>query len=127
MIKQMARDNVLWGSQRIRGELLKLNIYAAKRTIQKYIRQARGSRPSTHNWHTFVRNHAYDQYWKSAKFGEHGGKFSVCMYCKDKISYPVSRKQVSKVGSSFWTQPFRLLHTISLFGSRKRFVHGERS
>jgi len=34
----MARDNRLWGAERIRGELLKMGIPLSKRTIQKYMR-----------------------------------------------------------------------------------------
>lgn len=33
LIKQMAAENRLWGAERIQGELLKLNIKVAKRTI----------------------------------------------------------------------------------------------
>jgi len=39
LIKEMARDNRLWGAERIRGELLKLGRRVCKRTIQKYMRQ----------------------------------------------------------------------------------------
>jgi len=60
LIKRMATDNPLWGSEHIRGELLKLNLHVAKRTIQKYIRQVRSPRPSTQNWRTFLHNHAQD-------------------------------------------------------------------
>jgi len=35
LIKEMARDNRLWGAERIRGELLKLGLRVCKRTIQK--------------------------------------------------------------------------------------------
>src|SRR6266446_1992495 len=38
LIKEMARENRLWGAERIRGELLKLGIRVCKRTIQKYMR-----------------------------------------------------------------------------------------
>jgi len=34
-VRQMAKDNRLWGAERIRGELLKLGIRVCKRTIQK--------------------------------------------------------------------------------------------
>jgi hypothetical protein len=34
LIERMARGNSLWGAERIRGELLKLNIKVAKRTIE---------------------------------------------------------------------------------------------
>jgi hypothetical protein len=41
LIREMAAANPLWGAERIRGELLKLGISVAKRTIQKYLRGAR--------------------------------------------------------------------------------------
>ena len=57
----MARDNRLWGAERIRGELLKLGIHLCKRTIQKYMRQVHPTRPrGGQNWTTFLRNHAKD-------------------------------------------------------------------
>jgi len=37
LIHKLARENRLWGAERIRGELLKLGIAVSKRTIQKYI------------------------------------------------------------------------------------------
>jgi putative transposase len=43
LIKEMARDNRLWGAERIRGELLKLGLRVCKRTIQTYMRQVRAS------------------------------------------------------------------------------------
>jgi hypothetical protein len=39
LIKQMAKDNPLWGAERIRGELHKLNIFVSKRTVRKYLRK----------------------------------------------------------------------------------------
>ena len=62
LIKAMARDNRLWGAERIRGELLKLDIRVAKSTIQKYLREAGPSRPAGQPWSTFLRNHA-DTTW----------------------------------------------------------------
>ena len=38
-IKQMLRENGLWGAERVRGELLKLGIRVSKRTIQRYKRE----------------------------------------------------------------------------------------
>jgi len=58
LIKQMARDNPLWGAERIRGELGKLDIRVSKRTIQKYMREAGRRRPTGQAWATFLRNHA---------------------------------------------------------------------
>jgi putative transposase len=62
LIRQMAKDNRLWGAERIRGELLKLGLRVCKRTIQKYMRQVRRNQPRGQKWSTFLRNHA-DQIW----------------------------------------------------------------
>jgi putative transposase len=62
LIKDMARDNRLWGAERIRGELLKLGIHVSKRTIQKYMRQVRTTRPHGQTWATFLHTHA-EQIW----------------------------------------------------------------
>ena len=62
LIKEMAKDNRLWGAERIRGELLKLGIHVSKRTIQKYMRQVRTSRPRGQTWSTFLQSHA-QQIW----------------------------------------------------------------
>jgi transposase InsO family protein len=56
LIRQMARDNRFWGAERIRGELLKLGIRVAKRTIQRHIRAARPPGDGQ-RWRTFLRNH----------------------------------------------------------------------
>jgi len=58
LIREMAAANRLWGAERIRGELLKLNIRVAKWTIQKYMRGARPPRRSSQTWATFLRTHA---------------------------------------------------------------------
>jgi putative transposase len=62
LIRQMARENPLWGAERIRGELLKLGIRVCKRTIQKYMRTVRSQQPRGQKWATFLRNHA-GQIW----------------------------------------------------------------
>ena len=48
----MARDNRLWGAERIRGELLKLGLRVCKRTIQKYMRTVRTPQPRGQTWAT---------------------------------------------------------------------------
>ena len=53
----MAKDNRLWGAERIRGELLKLGIRVSKRTIQKYMRRVRPPGKRGQRWNTFVGNH----------------------------------------------------------------------
>jgi putative transposase len=58
LIRQMAKDNRLWGAERIRGELLKLGLRVCKRTIQKYMRNVRTQQPRGQKWSTFLHNHA---------------------------------------------------------------------
>lgn len=60
LIREMAVNNRLWGAERIRGELLKLDIHVCKRTIQKYMRRVRTSQPRGQRWATFLHNHAVD-------------------------------------------------------------------
>jgi putative transposase len=60
LLEQMARENRLWGAQRIRGELLKLNIKVAKRTIQKYMQAVRPKPPSGQSWSSFLQTHSQD-------------------------------------------------------------------
>jgi putative transposase len=62
LIKEMAANNRLWGAERIRGELLKLDIRVSKRTIQRYIRQGRPKRIRGQTWKTFLRNHVAEMW-----------------------------------------------------------------
>ena len=56
LIARMSRDNPLWGSERIRGELLKLGLAVSKRSIRRY--RWRPPRRPSQTWRTFLRNHA---------------------------------------------------------------------
>jgi len=47
-----------WGAERIRGELLKLGIRVAKRTVQRYSKRDVQPRPSGQRWATFLENHS---------------------------------------------------------------------
>jgi putative transposase len=58
LIQQMAQENRTWGIERIRGELLKLGIRAARSTLQKYLRMVRKPTNPQQTWQTFVHNHA---------------------------------------------------------------------
>lgn len=58
LIQRMANEDRLWGAERIRGELLKLDIRVSKRTVQRYMPKQR--RQSGQTWMTFLRNHAGD-------------------------------------------------------------------
>jgi transposase InsO family protein len=52
----MSMENSLWGASRIHGELLKLGYEVAQSTVSKYM--ARGGKPPSQSWKTFLRNHA---------------------------------------------------------------------
>ena len=56
LIREMSLANPLWGAPRIHGELLKFGIEIAQSTVAKYM--ARGRRPPSQSWKTFLRNHA---------------------------------------------------------------------
>ncbi len=60
LIQQMAKENSLWGAERIRGELRKLGLKAATATIQKYARLPRPPRTPSQSWSVFLNNHAKD-------------------------------------------------------------------
>ena len=60
LIQAMAKATVLWGAERIRGELLKLGLRVSKRTIQKYMRAVCPRNRHGQTWETFLRNHAPD-------------------------------------------------------------------
>jgi transposase InsO family protein len=54
----MSRENRLWGTERIRGELPKLAIVVSNRSIRRY-RWRGPTRPSSQTWRTFLANHAH--------------------------------------------------------------------
>ena len=58
LIEKMAKENGLWGAERIRGEMLKLGIEVSKRTIQRYMPKDRKEQSSSHKWATFLKNQA---------------------------------------------------------------------
>lgn len=56
LFRQMSRANPLWGAPRIHGELRKLGIGVAQRTVAKYMLPG-SRRPSSQTWAKFLRNH----------------------------------------------------------------------
>jgi transposase InsO family protein len=57
LIRQMSRENPIWGAPRIHGELLMLGFEVAQSTVSKYMPQGRG--PRSQGWKTFLRNQAH--------------------------------------------------------------------
>jgi hypothetical protein len=56
LIREISLANPLWGAPRIHGELLKLGIDVGQTAVAKYM--ARGRRPPSQGWKTFLHNHA---------------------------------------------------------------------
>jgi putative transposase len=55
LIRQMSRDNPLWGAPRIHGELLKLGIDIGETSVSKYL--VRHRKPPSQTWRTFLESH----------------------------------------------------------------------
>jgi len=55
LIRQMSRDNPLWGAPRIHGELRKLGIDIGETSVSKYMVRRRN--PPSQTWRTFLENH----------------------------------------------------------------------
>jgi putative transposase len=58
LIRQMSRENVLWGAPRIHGELAKLGVRVSRTTVAKYMDRRPG--PPSLTWRTFIRHHVPD-------------------------------------------------------------------
>src|SRR5213594_3566988 len=58
LVMRMAAANPLWGAPRIHGELLKLGLYVAERTVSRWIPKRRS--PPSQTWRTFLTNHVRD-------------------------------------------------------------------
>ena len=54
----MSHENRLWGTERIRGELLKLGIVVSNHSIRRY-RWRGPARSPSQTWRTCLRNHAH--------------------------------------------------------------------
>jgi transposase InsO family protein len=58
LIRRLSEENRLWGTERVRGELLKLGIAVSNGSIRRY-RWHPAPRPPSQTWGTFLRNHAH--------------------------------------------------------------------
>jgi len=121
LIKRMAIDNRLWGAERIRGELLKLGIRVSKRTIQRYMRSARGPRPWGQSWATFLTNHG-SQVWVCDFLQTYDIFFRpiFAFFIVELGSRRVVHVGVTRSPSSAWTA--QQLREATPFGKGPRFV-----
>ena len=58
LVRRMAAVNPLWGAPRIHGELLKLGIEVAERTVSRLMPKRRS--PPSQTWRAFLTNHVRD-------------------------------------------------------------------
>jgi hypothetical protein len=58
LIREMSRDNRLWGAPRFHGELAKLGIHVSRTTVAQYM--IRHPYPPSPTWRTFIRNQVPD-------------------------------------------------------------------
>jgi putative transposase len=58
LVRRMAAANPLWGAPRIHGELLKLGLDVAERTVSRVLPKRRS--PPSQTWRTFLINHSRD-------------------------------------------------------------------
>ena len=56
LIRTMSLANLLWGSPRLHGELLKLGINVSQATVAN----GSSSKPPSQTWRTFLANHVHD-------------------------------------------------------------------
>jgi len=116
----MAAENVLWGAERIRGELLKLGIRVAKRTSQRHMTKARPPDPDRgQNWRTFLRNHTVwaGDFWQTYDiwFRPIFAFFVVDINSKRVVHVGVTRSPTAE-----WTA--QQLRNITPFGEGPQFI-----
>ncbi len=125
LIAVMARDNPLWGSERIRGELLKLGIVVSKRSVQQY-RQRGPARPPgqpSQVWRTFLSNHR-PQLWAADLLTVHTATLRT-LYVLLFIAH--DRRQLLHVTAhptAAWV--WRQLIDATAWGRRPRFLVRDR-
>jgi putative transposase len=80
LIARMALENPTWGTQRIRGELLKLGITVSARSIRRY-RTRTSNRPPSQTWRTFLGNQAKGIWAADLLVVQTIGASGPCMSC----------------------------------------------
>ena len=121
LIRDVAKANLLWGAERIRGELLKLGLRVGKRTIQRYLRRFRPPRRPSQRWATFVRNHA-NQMWACDFLQAHDILFRpiFAFFVIEVGSRKVIQVDVTRSPSRAWTA--QQLRNATPWGQGSRFL-----
>jgi len=80
LIRQMCRENPLWGAPRIHGELLKLGIDIGETSVGKYM--VRHRKPPSQTWRTFLEIMSRAWYPSiSSAFRPSGFRSCTCSWC----------------------------------------------
>jgi len=124
LIARLSQENRLWGTERIRGELLKLGITVSARSIRRY-RWRGPTRYPTQTWRTFLTNHR-SSLWAADLFTVHTLFFRT-LYVLFFISH--ERRQLLHVNLT--SQPtaawvWRQLLEATPFGRKPRFLLRDR-
>ncbi len=125
LIRRMADENRLWGAERVRGELLKLGIRVAKRTVQRYLRSSALPRPSGQRWATFIENHAND-IWACDFIQTYDIWFRpiFAFFIINQGTREVLHVAVTRLPSRAWTA--QQLRNATPFGQGPRFIIRDR-
>jgi hypothetical protein len=120
LIRQMTRENFLWGAPRIHGELRMLGFTVSQATISRYL-PAPERRP-TQSWRSFLRNQAraFGQYSEARSRGFAG--LHVRSYCAKFMRFTAA--QIAAVGVGLrrglgHQQPARNARRISLRSAQR--------
>ena len=125
LIQRLAMENRLWGAERIRGELVKLGIRVAKRTVQKYMQDARGRGPDGQAWATFLRNHGHRTWaWDFLQFYDVWFQPIFAFFMIDLGSRKVVQVGVTRTPTSTWVA--QQMRNATACGGGPRFVIRDR-
>jgi putative transposase len=121
LIRRLARENPLWGAERIRGEMLKQHMGVAKSSIQKYTQDLRRVGPSGQRWGTFLRNHA-SEIWACDFLQTYDALFrTVFVFVIIELeSRRVVHVNVTRHPTDVWVA--QQLREATPFGERPRFL-----
>jgi putative transposase len=125
LIRRMAEENRLWGAERIRGELLKLGIRVAKRTVQRYMRVLRRHPRGGQRWATFLANHRH-QVWACDFLQIYDLWFRpvFAFFIIDHGSRKVVHVGVTREPNSAWVA--QQIRNATSFGTGPRFIIRDR-
>ena len=99
LITRMAAANPLWGAPRIHGELQKLGISVAERTVSRLIPKRRT--PPSQTWRTFLANHVRDlvalDFFTVPTAGYHGARTHLALQKDAPDGRPVERSEAGRI------------------------------